>query len=150
SITRNNARALSPALRRGVVSDTCCSATRRSWSSCSIGPNGGRSTTRDETGPDTSMPTVLSADRAGSYTSGRSAKSNSDRSAGPGACETPPMLRFGTIVMGADDVELAVTFWSNVLGYDPVAFPREVDGFTMLVPPSGEGTRVALHRSDVA
>jgi catechol 2,3-dioxygenase-like lactoylglutathione lyase family enzyme len=60
------------------------------------------------------------------------------------------MLRLGTIVMGADDIERAVTFWSNVLGYNPVEFPREVDGFTMLVPPAGEGTRVALHRSGVA
>ena len=60
------------------------------------------------------------------------------------------MLRLGTILMGADDVERAVTFWSNVLGYNPVEFPHEVDGFTILVPPSGEGTRVALHRSDVA
>jgi catechol 2,3-dioxygenase-like lactoylglutathione lyase family enzyme len=58
------------------------------------------------------------------------------------------MLRLGTIVLGADDVERAVSFWSNVLGYGPVRFPETDDGFTILVPPSGEGTRVALHRSD--
>jgi catechol 2,3-dioxygenase-like lactoylglutathione lyase family enzyme len=60
------------------------------------------------------------------------------------------MLRLGTIVMGAQDAGRAVTFWSNVLGYGPVEFPGETDGFTMLVPPSGEGTRVAVHLSDVA
>ena len=60
------------------------------------------------------------------------------------------MMRLGTIVMGAEDVERAVTFWSNVLGYGPVPFPSEEDGFTMLVPPSGEGTRVAVHRSEIA
>ena len=58
------------------------------------------------------------------------------------------MLRLGTIVLGADDVERAVLFWSSVLGYRPVRFPATEDGFTILVPPSGEGTRVALHRSD--
>jgi catechol 2,3-dioxygenase-like lactoylglutathione lyase family enzyme len=55
------------------------------------------------------------------------------------------VIRLGTIVLGADDVERAVSFWSAVLGYQPVSFPDE---FTILVPPSGEGTRVALHRSD--
>jgi catechol 2,3-dioxygenase-like lactoylglutathione lyase family enzyme len=52
--------------------------------------------------------------------------------------------------MGAQDVGRAVAFWAAVLGYDPVPFPAEEDGFTILVPPSGEGTRVALHRSEVA
>jgi catechol 2,3-dioxygenase-like lactoylglutathione lyase family enzyme len=58
------------------------------------------------------------------------------------------MLRLGTIVLGADDVERAVSFWSRVLGYGPVRFPETEDGFTILVPLSGEGTRVALHRSE--
>jgi len=58
------------------------------------------------------------------------------------------MLRLGTVVLGADDVDRAVTFWSHALGLSPVRFPDEEDGFTMLVPPSGEGTRIGLHRSD--
>jgi catechol 2,3-dioxygenase-like lactoylglutathione lyase family enzyme len=56
------------------------------------------------------------------------------------------MLRLGTIVMGAEDVARGVAFWSHVLGYEPVAF-EDADGFTILRPPSREGTRVALHRS---
>jgi catechol 2,3-dioxygenase-like lactoylglutathione lyase family enzyme len=50
--------------------------------------------------------------------------------------------------MGAHDVDRAVSFWSNVLGYEPVHFPDAEDGFTILVPPSGEGTRLALHGTD--
>ena len=50
--------------------------------------------------------------------------------------------------MGADDVDRAVAFWSQVLGYEPVRFPNEGNGFTILVPPSGDGTRVALQQAD--
>ena len=50
--------------------------------------------------------------------------------------------------MGANDVERAVLFWSEVLGYEPVRFPDSDDGFTILVPPSGEGTRVALQQEE--
>ena len=60
------------------------------------------------------------------------------------------MIRLGTIVLGADDVDRAVSFWSSVLGYRPVRFPGAEDDFTILVPPSGDGTRVALHRSSTA
>jgi predicted enzyme related to lactoylglutathione lyase len=49
--------------------------------------------------------------------------------------------------MGAHDVDRAVSFWSHVLGYEPFHFPDAEDGFTILVPPSGEGTRVALQRT---
>lgn len=58
------------------------------------------------------------------------------------------MLRLGTVVMGVEDVDRAVTFWSEVLGYDPVHFPDDENGFTILVPPSGEGTRVGLQRAE--
>ena len=58
------------------------------------------------------------------------------------------MIRLGTIVLGAADVDRAVQFWSHVLGYDPVHFPDSENDFTILVPPSGEGTRVALQRSE--
>lgn len=51
--------------------------------------------------------------------------------------------------MGADDVERAVAFWAEVLGYEVVRFDEAEDGFTILRPPSGEGTRIALHHSDV-
>ena len=49
--------------------------------------------------------------------------------------------------MGADDVDRAAAFWSNVFGYEVVAFPGSVDEFTILVPPDGVGTRIAVHRS---
>lgn len=49
--------------------------------------------------------------------------------------------------MGAHDVERAVAFWAAALGFEPVRFPEEGNEFTILVPPSGEGTRVAVQRS---
>jgi len=58
-------------------------------------------------------------------------------------------VRLGTVVMGADDVDRAVTFWSAALGYEAVAFPDADDEFTILVPPDRVGTRVAVHRSVV-
>ena len=51
-------------------------------------------------------------------------------------------------MLGADDVDRAVSFWSHVLRYEPVHFPNEDNEFTILVPPSGEGTRLALQRAD--
>jgi len=57
------------------------------------------------------------------------------------------MIRLGSVVLGAEDVERAVAFWSAVFGYNPVRFEGADDGFTILVPPSGEGTRIALQRS---
>ena len=51
-------------------------------------------------------------------------------------------------MLGASDVDRAVSFWSNVLGYEPVHFDDADNGFTILVPPSREGTRVALQRTE--
>ena len=62
--------------------------------------------------------------------------------------ETLVVLRLGTIVLGADDVDRAATFWAKVFGYEVVTFPGSDDGFTILVPPDRVGTRIALHRSD--
>jgi catechol 2,3-dioxygenase-like lactoylglutathione lyase family enzyme len=58
------------------------------------------------------------------------------------------MVRLGTIVLGADDVDRAVTFWAAALGYRPHHFDDVANGFTILIPPSGDGTRVAIQRSD--
>jgi catechol 2,3-dioxygenase-like lactoylglutathione lyase family enzyme len=58
------------------------------------------------------------------------------------------MITLGTIVLGADDVERAVAFWSAALGYRPHDFPDSENGFTILIPPSGEGTRLAVQHSD--
>ncbi len=57
------------------------------------------------------------------------------------------MLRLGTIVLGADDVDRAVAFWADVFGYEVVRFPDSDDDFTILVPPDRVGTRIAVHRS---
>ena len=57
------------------------------------------------------------------------------------------MLRLGSIVLGADDVDRAAAFWANVFGYEAVTFPDSDDDFTILVPPDRIGTRIALHRS---
>ena len=49
--------------------------------------------------------------------------------------------------MGVNDVARAAQFWCEALGYD-----RREDGFggwsTVLVPPSGSGTKLALQRSE--
>ncbi|HEY7627539.1 MAG TPA: VOC family protein [Ilumatobacteraceae bacterium] len=58
------------------------------------------------------------------------------------------MIRLGTIVLGVEDVDRAVSFWSRALGYEPVRFSDEGNGFTILVPPSRVGTRVALQRAE--
>jgi len=50
-------------------------------------------------------------------------------------------------VLGVEDVDRAVSFWSQVLGYEPVYFPDD-DGFVILRPPSGEGVRVAVQRAE--
>jgi catechol 2,3-dioxygenase-like lactoylglutathione lyase family enzyme len=60
------------------------------------------------------------------------------------------VIRLGTVVLGAEDVARAVAFWRDALGYQPVQFHDADDGFTILVPPSGEGTRVAVHHSETA
>ena len=57
-------------------------------------------------------------------------------------------MRLGTIVLGVGDVDRAVAFWSAALGYEPVHFADAENGFTILVPPSGDGTRVAVQRSE--
>ena len=50
--------------------------------------------------------------------------------------------------MGVDDVERGVAFWSAALGYDVITFEGSENDFTILRHPSGDGTRVALQRSD--
>ena len=58
------------------------------------------------------------------------------------------MLRLGTVVIGAEDLERAIGFWSAALGYDVHRFDDpDDDGFTILLPPDRQGTRVAVHRS---
>jgi catechol 2,3-dioxygenase-like lactoylglutathione lyase family enzyme len=58
------------------------------------------------------------------------------------------VLRLGTVVLGADDVDRAAAFWANVFGYEVVPFPDAENEFTILIPPDRVGTRIAVHRSD--
>ena len=50
-------------------------------------------------------------------------------------------------MLGADDVDRAVRFWSSVFAYDVVTFPGSENDFTILVPPDQVGTRIAVQRS---
>jgi hypothetical protein len=43
-----------------------------------------------------------------------------------------------------------VAFWSAALGYEAHAFPDSENDFTILVPPSKQGTRVAVQRAETA
>ena len=57
------------------------------------------------------------------------------------------MLRLGTVIFGAEDVDRAVAFWAAVFGYEVITFPDSENDFTILVPPDRVGTRVAVQRS---
>lgn len=56
------------------------------------------------------------------------------------------MLELGAIVVGVTDLRRAADFWSRALGYSLLA-----DGYngwaTVLAPPGGSGTKIALQRS---
>ena len=59
------------------------------------------------------------------------------------------MVGIGVVAIGVVDVERAAAFWSVVLGYE-----RMDGGFggwsTVLAPPTGDGTKLALQRSEQA
>ena len=57
------------------------------------------------------------------------------------------MLRLGTVIFGAEDVDRAVAFWAAVFGYEVITFPDSENDFTILVPPDRVGTRIAVQRS---
>jgi catechol 2,3-dioxygenase-like lactoylglutathione lyase family enzyme len=56
------------------------------------------------------------------------------------------MLGIGTVVLGVVDVRRAAAFWTRALGY----VPRDEieDDWVVLVPPDGQGTGLALGRSE--
>jgi predicted enzyme related to lactoylglutathione lyase len=53
------------------------------------------------------------------------------------------MLSIGTICLNAADWKRAAKFWAAALGYTP--HPQAAD---ILVPPDGEGPRLALYQRD--
>jgi catechol 2,3-dioxygenase-like lactoylglutathione lyase family enzyme len=58
------------------------------------------------------------------------------------------VLTVGVVALGVTDVERAAEFWRAALGYDV-----RTDGFggwsTVLTPPGGSGTKIALQRSEI-
>ncbi len=58
------------------------------------------------------------------------------------------VLRLGTVVLGAEEVDRAVAFWADALGYEVIRFVDAENGFTILRPPDGVGTRIAVQRSE--
>jgi catechol 2,3-dioxygenase-like lactoylglutathione lyase family enzyme len=67
---------------------------------------------------------------------------------GRAAREARGVVRLGTVVLGAEDVDRAAAFWAGVFGYEIVTFEGSANGFTILVPPDRVGTRIAVQRSD--
>ncbi len=58
------------------------------------------------------------------------------------------MLSIGTTVMGVDDLERAVAFWTQALNYVPKRPIEPGDDFTILVPADGHGAHLALDVSE--
>ena len=58
------------------------------------------------------------------------------------------MLSVGTVVMGVEDFDRAVTFWTAALDYRPKREIGPDDDFIILVPKSGSGTHLALDVSE--
>ncbi|CAN5820300.1 VOC family protein [soil metagenome] len=58
------------------------------------------------------------------------------------------MLTIGTVVVGVDDIDRAVGFWTRALEYVPKRTVEPDDDFTILVPASGAGTHLALDVSE--
>jgi catechol 2,3-dioxygenase-like lactoylglutathione lyase family enzyme len=57
------------------------------------------------------------------------------------------MLTIGGIVLGVDNMQRAVAFWSAALGYQPKADEADEE-WTVLQPASGVGTPIALDVSE--
>ena len=58
------------------------------------------------------------------------------------------MLSVGTVVMGVENLERAISFWTQALGHAPKREVGPTDDFTILVPASGQGTHIALDVSE--
>ena len=58
------------------------------------------------------------------------------------------MLAIGTTVMGVQDLERAVAFWTAALGYVSRRSIDPEEDFTILAPADGDGPRLALDVSE--
>jgi len=63
-------------------------------------------------------------------------------------CKNGFMLSVGTVVMGVEDFDRAVSFWTAALDYRPKRAIGPDDDFVILVPKSGPGTHLALDVSE--
>ena len=57
------------------------------------------------------------------------------------------MLRIGTFVVNAGDLDRAIAFWSAALGYEPTK-PPERDWATLGPPGGGGGPRLSIQLTD--
>lgn len=73
---------------------------------------------------------------------------HSDRNRPAPACKNEAVLRVGTVVMGVQDLQRAVAFWTQALDYVPKREIKADDDFAILVPASGEGAHLALDVSE--
>jgi catechol 2,3-dioxygenase-like lactoylglutathione lyase family enzyme len=53
------------------------------------------------------------------------------------------MLRFGSVVLGVNELPRALAFWQAALGYKPREEPDD-DTWAVLVPDGGPGPQIAL------
>ncbi|HEX6255431.1 MAG TPA: VOC family protein [Euzebyales bacterium] len=58
------------------------------------------------------------------------------------------MLRVGTVVVGVEDLDRAMAFWTGALDYVPKRAVGPDDDFVILVPASGDGAHIALGVSE--
>jgi catechol 2,3-dioxygenase-like lactoylglutathione lyase family enzyme len=65
-----------------------------------------------------------------------------------GRCETAGVLRLGTTVLGVDDFERALDFWTHALDYVPRDPVLPGADYVVLVPRSGAGAHLALDTSE--
>ena len=58
------------------------------------------------------------------------------------------MLSIGTTVLGVDDFNRAIEFWTRALDYVPRPQIEPGDDFTVLIPKTGNGARLTLDVSE--
>jgi len=58
------------------------------------------------------------------------------------------MLSVGTVVVGVEDMDRAVNFWSQALNYVPKREIEVDDDFVILVPAEGQGAHLAFTESE--
>lgn len=90
---------------------------------------------------------MVAAAGPGSHGGGTHPRGGANRTVPP--CQNRVMLRMGTVVVGVQDMDRAVTFWSRALGYVPRdGKPDPGEDFAVLVPSDGLGPGLSLQVSE--